>query len=72
MTRIRSCPLSASEIPLIEAVYERSRYARRLDYGKPLTPPLSPEETAWLAGRLRTEDAQAKPPAPPKRRGRRR
>ncbi len=53
--------------PMIEAVYDRSRYARRLDYRKPLTPPLSPEEIAWLAERLRTE-----PAAPPKRRGRRR
>jgi hypothetical protein len=58
--------------PMIDAVYERSRYGRRLDYHKPLTPPLSPEDTAWLAGRLRTPDDQAKPPAPPKRRGRRR
>ncbi|MBI1913363.1 MAG: DUF4058 family protein [Planctomycetes bacterium] len=58
--------------PMIEAVYERSRYARRLDYSKPLTPPLGPEETAWLAGRLRGEEAQTKPPTPPKRRGRRR
>ncbi len=58
--------------PMIEAVYERSRYARRLDYSKPLTPPLSPEETAWLAEELRTEHAKTKPPIPPKRRGRRR
>ena len=58
--------------PMIEAVYERSRYGRRLDYHKPLTPPLSPEETTWLTGRLRTEDTRTKPVAPPKRRGRRR
>jgi hypothetical protein len=58
--------------PMIEAVYERSRYGRRLDYSKPLTSPLSPEDTAWLAGRLRGEDAPTKPPTPPKRRGRRR
>jgi hypothetical protein len=34
--------------PLIAAVYERSRYARRFDYAKPLTPPLPAEATAWL------------------------
>jgi hypothetical protein len=38
--------------PLIESVYERSRYARRIDYAKPLDPPLPPEEAAWLRGRL--------------------
>src|SRR5207247_3326229 len=54
--------------PMIEAVYERSRYARRLDYHKPLSPPLSPEETSWLTRRLRTADTPAKPPPPPKRR----
>jgi hypothetical protein len=42
--------------PLIEAVYERSRYARRIDYAKPLDPPLTPEQAAWLQGRLRGED----------------
>ncbi len=40
--------------PMIDAVYERSRYARRLDYSKPISPPLSPEESAWLAARLST------------------
>ena len=54
--------------PMIEAVYERSRYGRRLDYTKALTPPLSPEENAWLVERLRSGEAQTKPP--PKRRGR--
>jgi hypothetical protein len=58
--------------PMIEAVYERSRYGRRLDYDKPLTPPLSPEDAAWLAGRLRKEPEKTKPPTTPKKRGRRR
>lgn len=44
--------------PMIEAIYERSRYARTIDYGKPLTPPLSDEETAWLASRLRERQEQ--------------
>jgi hypothetical protein len=58
--------------PMIEAVYERSRYGRRLEYTKPLKLPLSAEETAWLALRLHSEEAPTKPPTPPKRRGRRR
>jgi len=41
--------------PLIESVYERSRYARRIDYAKPLDPPLLPEQAAWLEG-IRTRD----------------
>jgi hypothetical protein len=45
--------------PLIEAVYERSRYARRIDYTRPLTPPLGPEETAWLEQQVR---ARSGPP----------
>jgi hypothetical protein len=55
--------------PLVDAVYERSRYGRRIDYTKPLTPPLTPEQSAWLQNRLRGE-AEA-PPAPTKRSRRR-
>src|SRR4029077_18301422 len=33
--------LSLAWKPMIEAVYERPGYARRLDYSKPLTPPLT-------------------------------
>jgi hypothetical protein len=58
--------------PMIEAVYERSRYGRRLDYTKPLDPPLTPEQTAWLQERLRGADQPGKPPAPRQRKGRRR
>ncbi len=54
--------------PMIEAVYERSRYGRRLDYSKPLTPPLSPEESVWLAEQLRHRDKADKPkPARPRK-----
>jgi hypothetical protein len=35
--------------PMIDAVYARSRYARRFDYAKPLSPPLGEEDAAWLA-----------------------
>lgn len=44
--------------PMIEAIYERSRYGRSIDYGKPANPPLSAEETKWLKGRLRERQGQ--------------
>jgi hypothetical protein len=58
--------------PMIEAVYERSRYGRRLDYAKPLDAPLTPEQAAWLQSRLRGAGQPDKPPAPRPRKGRRR
>ena len=39
--------------PMIDAIYHRSRYERSIDYSKPLTPPLNPEETAWIEQQLR-------------------
>jgi hypothetical protein len=39
--------------PMIDAVYTISRYHLRIDYTRPLTPPLSEEQAAWLARRLR-------------------
>jgi hypothetical protein len=39
--------------PMLEAVYERSRYEQSIDYTRPLSPPLGPEESAWLEKRLR-------------------
>ena len=39
---------------LVDAIYARNRYHRSIDYSKPLQPALSPEETAFLAERLRT------------------
>jgi len=58
--------------PLIEAIYERSRYARRIDYTKPLDPPLAPEQAAWLQERLRSDDKRRKPRARRQRGGPRR
>jgi hypothetical protein len=40
--------------PMIEAIYQRFRYERSIDYTQQLTPPLSPEEMAWLAKQLQT------------------
>ncbi|MBI2808998.1 MAG: DUF4058 family protein [Planctomycetes bacterium] len=39
--------------PLIDGVYARSRYDRDIDYTRPLTPPLSAEDNAWLAEQVR-------------------
>jgi hypothetical protein len=58
-------PLSLQ--PMVEAVYERSRYAEDIDYSRPLTPPLTAEQEAWLRGRLREQEPSGKPP-PRKRR----
>lgn len=38
--------------PLIEAIYQVSRYAQSIDYTRPLTLPLKDEDAAWLADRL--------------------
>jgi Protein of unknown function (DUF4058) len=38
--------------PMVEAIYERSRYARSIDYRKALSPPLSSSDAAWLKQRL--------------------
>jgi hypothetical protein len=61
--------LSLQLQPMIEAVYERSRYGRRIDYKKALTPPLTDEDATWLQHQLRTKPAQT--PKATKRRPRR-
>jgi hypothetical protein len=43
--------------PMIDAVYCRSRYHRDIDYTRPLTPPLTAEDSAWLAEQLRQQGA---------------
>jgi hypothetical protein len=45
--------ISLSIQPLIETIYARSRYEQDIDYRKPLIPPLSPADSAWLDKRLR-------------------
>jgi hypothetical protein len=44
--------------PLVDAIYARSRYAYDIDYRRPLTPPLSPAEQAWLEERLREQQTK--------------
>jgi hypothetical protein len=57
--------------PLIEGIYERSRYGADIDYSRPLAPPLAAEEAAWLAKRLRGNTPAAEAPRsrrrPPRR-----
>jgi hypothetical protein len=47
--------------PLIDTIYQRGRYDEVIDYTKPLTPPLRPEEGAWLKERLQASATPAKP-----------
>jgi hypothetical protein len=35
--------------PMVEGIYARSRYHHSIDYSRPLSPPPTPEESAWLA-----------------------
>jgi len=57
--------------PLVDAIYERSRYKRRIDYNKPLTPPLTTEQSAWLQARLHSEAPAEEQRTPRRRSGRR-
>jgi hypothetical protein len=61
------------DVPLaLDAVYERSRYARRIDYAKPLYPPLTAEQAACIHGLIRSESRAGKLLATRQRRGQRR
>jgi hypothetical protein len=45
--------------PLVEAVYAHRHYDMDIDYSKPLQPPLSAEESAWLQAQLQARAAPA-------------
>ncbi|HKI31183.1 MAG TPA: DUF4058 family protein [Gemmataceae bacterium] len=64
-------PVPLALQPLLETLYERARYAEDIDYARSLTPPLEPEQVAWLQKRLHPESSAA-PSAAPRRRPRRR
>jgi hypothetical protein len=53
-------PVSLSLQPLIEEIYQSSRYQQSIDYTKPLAAPLTAEDADWLQQQLR---AQTFPPA---------
>jgi hypothetical protein len=58
--------------PLIEAIYERSRYGDDIHYEQSLDPPLTAEQTAWLQQRLQgRKDAGTTTPRRRPRRGNR-
>ncbi|MCI0465015.1 MAG: DUF4058 family protein [Gemmataceae bacterium] len=46
--------------PLVEVIYERGRYSEGIDYSKLLDPPLTAEQSAWLAQQLRGREAAGK------------
>lgn len=39
--------------PLLDKIYRRFRYDRSIDYTSPLSPPLAPDDSAWLQRQLR-------------------
>ncbi|HYT95099.1 MAG TPA: DUF4058 family protein [Gemmataceae bacterium] len=43
--------------PLVNAIYERSRYGLDIDYTKPLDPPLADADRAWLVEQLKVRQA---------------
>jgi hypothetical protein len=56
--------------PLVEVIYERGRYPEEIDYSKPLDPPLTAEQAAWLEQQLRPGEASGKARPPRSRRSR--
>jgi hypothetical protein len=54
-------PVPLSLQPMIDGIYQRYRYRQSIDYQKPLAPPLTAEEAAWLGRQLRPNT----PPSPP-------
>jgi hypothetical protein len=40
--------------PMIDAIYQRSRYERSIEYDKPSTPPLDAAAAAWLEQQLKS------------------
>jgi hypothetical protein len=43
---------------LMDAIYSRSQYANDIDYRRPISPPLSAAEQAWLEERLRAQQTK--------------
>ena len=56
---------------LIETIYEQGRYGEEIDYARPLDPPLTAQQAAWLKKQLRPQPG-SKPPTTRPRRDRRR
>jgi hypothetical protein len=44
--------------PMVDAIYQRSRYARSIDYSRALSPPLTPEDSTWLKEQLSRRQGQ--------------
>jgi Protein of unknown function (DUF4058) len=41
---------------LIDAIYQEDRYESNIDYTKPITPPLSAEESTWLSSQAKVRE----------------
>ena len=57
--------------PMIDAIFVRNRYGRTIDYSRPLTTPLMPEEAVWVEQQLRGAATTVEPTTPRRRSGRR-
>ncbi len=44
--------------PMIDAIYQRFRYERSIDYSKPLSPALDSKDTAWLKQQLQAKGSR--------------
>jgi hypothetical protein len=44
--------------PMIAAIYQRFRYERSINYSKPLIPPLSSKDAAWLERQLQSKGSR--------------
>jgi hypothetical protein len=53
-------PLTLHVQPLVEQVYEESRYSNTIEYTKPLTPPLAADDDAWMRQRLKANGKRSK------------
>jgi hypothetical protein len=52
--------------PMLELIYEVSRYEVTIDYAKPLDPSLPPEDAAWLAEARKAHEATQPAASPPR------
>jgi hypothetical protein len=50
--------------PLLDGIYSLGRYDERIDYGRPLIPPLSNEDAVWLRDTLKKRSSRSTGPGP--------
>lgn len=52
--RPSDCDVLLDLQPLIDQIYQKGHYSEDIDYSKPLSPPLAPDEAKWAAKRIAT------------------